>query len=286
MVSSIFVYNDYGSSEVSVNQLVTCLRKLYPHIQLELINGQAIRDGRLMQKDDRTDSRRLFCMGGGFDLGYLKTLGKVGCEQIRTFVNSGGLYLGVCAGAYIACDFIEFDAGGPLEVTGKRELGFFPGKAKGPVNASFKYNCESEAMAVGLRLNDQLAAALGGQENIWLYCNGGCYFVPDDDSSSSSSSLSQYSAPFFFNSLAWYDESPSTRHPFNQQLAILSGSFGAGKFLLSGVHFEFNASDLDVNNVNIALNVCPKLLRNQDSFGKNHSNEEFIKSIFKIVFSF
>jgi glutamine amidotransferase-like uncharacterized protein len=57
-------------------------------------------------------------MGGGFDLGYEKMLGARGVEIVRELVSQGGFYLGICAGAYFATDFVQFDLNGPLQVLG------------------------------------------------------------------------------------------------------------------------------------------------------------------------
>jgi hypothetical protein len=51
------------------------------------------------------------------------------------YVSAGGAYLGLCAGAYYACSRVEFEPGGPLQVRGDRELGFFPGVAAGAAYA-------------------------------------------------------------------------------------------------------------------------------------------------------
>jgi len=71
---------------------------------------------------------RLLAIGGGYDLGLISALGDSGMVNIGDYVRSGGSYLGACSGAYFACDRIEFDKGGPLEVVGDRKLKFFPGK--------------------------------------------------------------------------------------------------------------------------------------------------------------
>ena len=42
------------------------------------------------------------------------------CARIRKFVEGGGAYLGLCAGAYFGCRHIEFERGTPLEVGGAR----------------------------------------------------------------------------------------------------------------------------------------------------------------------
>ena len=69
----------------------------------------------------------LLAIGGGYDLGLIEALGPVGMANIEQYVSAGGCYLGVCAGAYLACDRIEFDKGGPLEVLGERPLKFCSG---------------------------------------------------------------------------------------------------------------------------------------------------------------
>lgn len=69
----------------------------------------------------------LFVIGGGYDLGLINSLGAAGMGNIKRYVQSGGSYLGICSGAYFACDRIEFDKDGPLEVVGDRFLKFFPG---------------------------------------------------------------------------------------------------------------------------------------------------------------
>jgi biotin--protein ligase len=69
----------------------------------------------------------LLAIGGGYDLGLIEALGVEGMANIKEYVSTGGSYLGICAGAYFACDSIEFDQGGPLEVVGERSLKFCSG---------------------------------------------------------------------------------------------------------------------------------------------------------------
>lgn len=47
------------------------------------------------------------------------------------YVEGGGSYLGLCAGAYYGCSSVEFEPGSSMEVSGDRELAFFPGAAIG-----------------------------------------------------------------------------------------------------------------------------------------------------------
>ena len=73
------------------------------------------------------NSAAALAIGGGFDTGYIRALGLDGLKIIKDYIHAGGRYLGICAGAYLACHEIEFDMGGPLEVCGQRSLEFYPG---------------------------------------------------------------------------------------------------------------------------------------------------------------
>jgi biotin---protein ligase len=125
-----------------------------------------------------TDSAALLCMPGGADLPYCKRLNGHGNKIIRGklrlcahlalrcvpaacwslwllclsaravllrhtgFVTHGGAYLGLCAGAYYATERVEFEPGELLQVVGARELGLFPGIARGAVFAGAALSVE------------------------------------------------------------------------------------------------------------------------------------------------
>lgn len=57
----------------------------------------------------------LLVIGGGYASGFIRALGDDGINAIRDFVHGGGRYLGLGAGGYFGCDYIEFDKGRPLE---------------------------------------------------------------------------------------------------------------------------------------------------------------------------
>jgi len=67
-------------------------------------------------------------MTGGWAVPYIRDLKDGGTAIIRKFVCQGGSYIGVCAGAFFAADYIYWE--------GKRieyPLDLFPGYAKGPI---------------------------------------------------------------------------------------------------------------------------------------------------------
>ena len=43
-------------------------------------------------------------------------------RRIREFVEDGGKFLGICAGAYFGSETVRFDSGGAMQVEGKRDL--------------------------------------------------------------------------------------------------------------------------------------------------------------------
>ncbi|MBO4512994.1 MAG: hypothetical protein J5746_09515 [Victivallales bacterium] len=108
-----------------------------PQIELTLLNGKGIRDGRL------SEIQLLLCPGGG----GAKQIGAMrpdGYMNVKKFVEEGGMYLGICAGSYNAMNrtgrfgFLAYDyiqgAGklADLEVDfnedGAKMLGIKPGK--------------------------------------------------------------------------------------------------------------------------------------------------------------
>lgn len=152
----------------------------------------------------------LFIMPGGRDLPYVHRLQPEGTQILRSFVEEGGIYLGICAGAYFGASYVEFDKGGQLEVLGSRELQFFPGKAIGPLFGKFRYNSQEGASIVSLEYDD-------GKNSFFTYShyNGGCYFEEIDSPG--------------YQPLARYE---------NGKMAIVRCPKKKGFAILSGVHVE------------------------------------------------
>ncbi len=75
---------------------------------------------------------RLLVMPGGADLYNCEKLNGAGNAAIRAFVEAGGAYLGICAGAYYGCREIVWAEDKEQEIRGARELSFFDGIATGP----------------------------------------------------------------------------------------------------------------------------------------------------------
>lgn len=122
-VGVIHLFRDIGAGDLSARQLFHCLRQCCPAHPVDYIDGASLRSD-----EHALDNTALLCFGGGFDLGYLQSLGEPGCLAIRHYLKRGGRLLGICAGAYFASGQCQFDLGGPLEVCGRRFIGLFSGE--------------------------------------------------------------------------------------------------------------------------------------------------------------
>lgn len=186
--------------------------------RLPRIEVRRIGPTEVIQGEWRADAM-LFIMPGGADRPYQQALTGRGNEQLRAFVVEGGSYLGLCAGGYYGASRVVFDPGLPSAVVEDRELGFFPGVARGPAYGYGTYDPASSAGAHAAPLK----LAQGGRATV--YYNGGAIF----DGSSSSAAVEQ---------LAWYEDLPGT------PAAVVECFVGKGRAILSGVHPEYRERDL------------------------------------------
>lgn len=121
MKRNIVIYRDEGVGEFGLQ----CLEKFFKGDDVWLATAEAVIDGRVLGMAD------IFVMPGGADLPYCKKLNGAGNENIRAYVEEGGTYLGLCAGAYYGCRALEFHAGRDDEIAGPRELALLEAVAYG-----------------------------------------------------------------------------------------------------------------------------------------------------------
>jgi|LauGreDrversion4_2_1035121.scaffolds.fasta_scaffold212021_2 glutamine amidotransferase-like uncharacterized protein len=230
----IYIYNDLGVSESSIEHTIYTLKHLIPEdYRINLITSEEIK------KNNWVDEAALLIMPGGADIPYAQKLNGDGNRIIKEYIKNGGSYLGICAGAYYGSGFIEFDKNGPLEVVGKRELSFFKGKAIGPVIAEYDYKTNSGVRA------PQIKTPLLGNKDIFIYYNGGPYFSDPESYS-------------YVTVLARYQDPNAPNLP-----AILGINYGEGKVILSGVHFEYSTDIIDKKDIYINKHL-PKLLKTEN----------------------
>lgn len=208
---NILIYADEGAGPLSLQ----CTQTSFHNENLDTL---LIKREYLLDQPWESDTQ-LLVIPGGRDIPYHNAMQGIINERVRKFVENGGSYLGLCAGAYYGCAKIEFEVGGKLEVIGNRELGFFPGIARGPAYGpnTFKYNSEAGAKIA------RLTGVVGSESA--SYYNGGCEFVDAD----------KYEG---VRVIARYDDIAG------KPAAIVECAVGRGRVVLCGVHPEYSYADL------------------------------------------
>jgi biotin--protein ligase len=165
----ILIYVDKGADPFCIKALVHALQQelLKTSYSIKFTNHQ------LLQTSLCDRSTKLLIFPGGRDIPYHEALQGSGNEHIARFVQKGGAFLGICAGAYYGSASIEFEKGGPLEVVASRELRFFPGTAQGPAYGLgiFDYSHQQGARIASIEVN---------KDTYYSYYHGGCAFIGEE----------------------------------------------------------------------------------------------------------
>ena len=215
-MSCVLVYNDEGVCNHSLEQLLEALKE-------EGYSPQTVDSFQIIH-NDWEEHTRLIIFPGGRDIPYHESLSTKGTERIRKFVEQGGCYFGICAGAYFGCASFVFEEGSPLEITANRDLKFFPGQGCGPAYGThlFQYDSSEGARLAELQLKDN--------SRVSVFYEGGCLFKNAETYSN-------------VNVYARYADIP------NKAPAIVICRVGEGKAILSGVHPEYSPSRLDTDDI-------------------------------------
>lgn len=225
----IAVYHDAGSGEFSRGALTHALAQACESegpplcAALELPGRARLQVRRIFApeicaSDDWHASTALLALPGGADRFYAEQLGGVGNASIQRYLQAGGAFLGVCAGAYYTSARIVFEAGTPGEIRAPRELALFAGTAQGSLHelaAPYALDHLRCAAVVTLRAIGGAHDSSLGHALYW----GGPQFVPDPDAS--------------YRPLLSY-VLPDGR----EALAAVRTEIGRGRAVLSGVHAE------------------------------------------------
>lgn len=241
---NVLVYAGRGTTAESVRHALELLRLvLLPFYAVVTVSEHALLNDPWMSKT------AMLVVPGGADLPYCDVFNGSGNRRIANFVRGGGRYLGLCAGGYYALKRCEFEVGNPvMEVSGPRELGFFPGVCRGTVYGGFEYETHNGAVATTLAVNPALSEL---PEQATVYYNGGGYFV---------------------NAAGAPNVEVLATYPDNTDLAEAAGAaavvlcqVGQGLALLSGAHPEFTPSLLRSAFSDPPLQKVTDLLEPQDA---------------------
>lgn len=199
---------------------------------------------------------RLLVVPGGRDLPYCQVLDGRGNMEILEYVQNGGSYLGICAGAYYACSCIEFDKDNPvMSVCGNRELSFFPGLGRGPVYPGFSYTDRSGVRAVPISVSPNFTFASQLEpwtksllnKEVYAYFNGGLEFVGQLNRGNETPTA-----------VAHYTQLPPSSQPMSS-VAVMLNQCGSGRALLTGIHLEVSPEELEAYHDPLLSDVLVKL---------------------------
>ena len=207
--NKILVYMDKGCFDTS--SLVLSLKNYFPNKSIETINSSEIISGKGLD----SSVLALFIPGGKADC-YFEKLGEIGNSNIRNYVINGGIYFGICAGAYYACKNVEFEPDIPeSKISAKYKLDLINGTAFGSLYKDFgidpcAHRPESSAI---IKIKNKFSTYSA------LY-HGGPFFETKDSC----------------QILGYYIK--NIKKP-----AIIMKKYGKGKVFVSGVHFEYNVDN-------------------------------------------
>jgi putative intracellular protease/amidase len=92
----VALYDDAGSTGKGVPKMKEHLAKV-PSMKVTVVKGEDIRAGVLKDFD-------VVIFTGGSGSKQAEGVGEAGRLQVKAFVERGGGYVGICAGAYLACE--------------------------------------------------------------------------------------------------------------------------------------------------------------------------------------
>jgi glutamine amidotransferase-like uncharacterized protein len=99
----VALYQDAGAAGKGIPCVCTELGKC-DDVQVTKVSAKEIRDGVLKNFD-------VVVFTGGGASTQAKTLGDQGRANVKHFVENGGGYMGICAGAYLACNGFDWAVG-------------------------------------------------------------------------------------------------------------------------------------------------------------------------------
>ncbi|UCG52314.1 MAG: hypothetical protein JSW58_01815 [Candidatus Latescibacterota bacterium] len=158
---------------------------------------------------------KLLCFPGGDMYEYAQDISSTGKENIRTYVENGGAYIGICGGAYFASERVVW-----LENQLQMEpLRLYEGTARGPLNEVILYPAYGMCKIVFVESEHPITSEQ--PDSAWVLYYWGPALVPDDDRT--------------VTILGRYDQGDAP--------AVLSFAYGDGRVFLIGAHPEFEEDD-------------------------------------------
>lgn len=217
MRNKILIYNDIGTADIT--NLQNSLKRYFEPdgVSIQLTTADAI-----IRHNALTRNVLAFFMPGGRATPYMEKLKTLGNHKIAEYVLNGGIYFGICAGAYYASREVSFEQNiKELAVIQQCGLNLIDAKAIGTLYKELNispYTSDFSSFAVArVRWLEDNESHVAGY-------HGGPYFAPLPQSR--------------MKILAEYDLG-TVKLP-----AVVIEKHGAGAAIVSGLHIEDSGYDM------------------------------------------
>ena len=212
----VAIYDDRGVTEGSKNAIERILTD--NHCICEMISVEQIRQGKLHGYD-------VFVVPGGLSNDMAERIGSQGKEAIRNYIQSGGGYVGICAGAFLASATFDRFLGLVNAKTNHSQefsprLGMLEQRQLGGGVAEIEFS------SVGQKLFSQPSTGNISYINGPIFMEAGIHNLPD------SLTLATYVSDIYQHH---FQQGTMPRTP-----AIVAGRFGNGNVILFSPHPELS----------------------------------------------
>lgn len=218
----VILYGDKGSTGKGIPRVTELLGK-DPRFNLVKLNAEQLRT------QDWSDAKAIIFTGGSGS-GQSKTIGPEGVKKVHDFVESGGGYIGICAGAYLACEGFSWG----LKVLDAKTVSSKWKRGEGTVKLEFTPKGQE---ILGFKPGEHDIRYANGP----IYCAANIEAIPDYEP-----------LALFRTELA---ENGSPKGVMVNAPAMVAAQFGKGRVLCSSPHPEQTAG-MESWIVNAALWVA------------------------------
>jgi glutamine amidotransferase-like uncharacterized protein len=162
-----------------------------------------------LNKSESLSECSAICFPGGYAYDYKTALTINGLNYIRSFINNGGAYIGICAGAFFASSSVDWEG-----ETYPYQLKLFDGIASGSIHSIAKWD---DHTMTSIKINQNSSITAGLKETYKVLYYGGPYFTSNPG--------------FQFDTIAvWSD--------YYDLPSIICFEYGNGRVCLIGPHLE------------------------------------------------
>lgn len=215
MRNKVLIYEDYGCADISV-----LAKELRTYFEPRGCKVGFTNANEIISRNSLNQEVLAFFIPGGASTPYRHKLEILGNAKIREYVQQGGVYYGICAGAYYACKHTEFEKDLPeSQIIAEYKLDLLNAKAIGSLykELNIKPFAKNTASSAAVELLDEKG------DIVVAHYHGGPYFELNNPANAEI--LARYNLAGF-------------------KPAVVLQPYGKGKVILSGVHYEDSAQAL------------------------------------------